>query len=639
MVRLPSRGDAVERLDRHAGTLVEALAPYAAPAWRASIDGRLVVDTHETPSWVAAPATARTVRFVRDGERYHSVLCADDPGFVVDATDPFTGLSFSVLDARSARDLTVVGRFETAEGVVVKRRRYTGLDGYPLDEEAPLAVSFSLDAPATAATVRVGGTVERDRFGELRTRAFDRLSERRYEPRRGVAVTTPTLHTVEDGPPVVVVSVDTLRYDVGAALDPLLDALGEDAFVPAEPRTQGFWTAPAHGSLFTGVHPGDHGYVGTLDGDRDSKIHPALVTLPEFLAERRYRCSAAVSHTRVLPEAGFGRGCHRFRFDPMTDWVGRPADAATVVDRLVDWVDADRRADVDRVFYFAHLFDAHYPYVPPLDRYDVDDLDLEAIREYTRTVAAVADDPERGYLTQLREQLPVDEGTLETVREHYAAAVDYVARQVARLVEHLKRVGLYEEALVVVAGDHGEEFGERGFYLHTSLNDANVRPFVAIKPPAGSSLPARDRVDLVDVLPTVARELGVDPPEQCRGRALHDDPPDGPRVLERVFPDCYNVAVEDGDLKAVFTFEGRYPERPTADQLAAGPVAEEFYRLPAVRSGRDPAVEPSSERRRELLDVARAFGRTPPVVERESSSAGRRPTQETDARLRALGYR
>ncbi|MFD1514263.1 sulfatase-like hydrolase/transferase [Halomarina rubra] len=640
MDRVPVRVDVSEQLERYAGTLFDRVAPYAAPLWRSAIDGRLVVSGHETPSWVASPAEVKTVRFVRDATRYHATLdCEETPRVVFESTEPFTHVACSLTDVKLTRNLTVVGRFDTTEGTVTQRRSFTGLDEARLDDAATIPVSFALDAPATAGEVRVEATAGRDRLQEYGVRAFDRLSDRRYEPRRAVSMTTPSLGGTGDAPPIVVVSVDTLRYDVEGAIDPLLDALGDDAFVPSEPRTQGFWTAPAHGSLFTGVHPGDHGYVGWLDGHRDSVIHPDLITLPEFLSEHYYRCSALVSHTRVLPESGFGRGCHRFRFEDMTDWVGRPVDAGTNVDRIVDWIDADRQAGADRVFYFAHLFDAHFPYVPPLDRYDVSDVDMGAIREYQQTVSDVADDPERGYRTQLRSDLPIDEATVSTLREYYAASVDYVARQVARLVDHLKRVDLFDDAFVVVAGDHGEEFGERGFYLHTSLNDANVRPFVAVKPPADSSLEPRDRVDLVDLLPTVARELGVEPPEQCQGRPWHDDPPTGPRIVERIFPDCYNVAVEDDGIKAIFTFEGRFPKRPSLDQLADGPLAEEFYRLSAVRGDGDPDADPSSELRATLLETARAFARRTPVVERTETSAGVQPTQETETRLRHLGYR
>ncbi|MFC5970120.1 sulfatase [Halomarina salina] len=644
MRSLPSRADVVDGVERRAGRVLGRALPVVEPLWRVAVDGTLVVGEQETPTWVTEPATATIVRHVRDDSRYYSVLDRDGPPRVrVESRTPFERVDCSLLNGKLARDVRVVGQFETSDGTETHVQRFADLDRERFDGEAEIPVSFRLDSPATAGLLTVESTTRRNRFATVATRAYDRLSERDFEPRRSVSLTHPSLGTDADGPLVLLVSVDTLRFDAREQCGALLDALGDDAFVPDEPRTQGFWTAPAHGSLFTGVHPGDHGYVGWLDENRDSQIHPDLVTLPEFLADHHYRCSAAVSHTRVLPESGFGRGFHRFRFDDMSDWVGRPVDAATTVDRVLDWMATDRRAGQDRAFYFVHLFDPHFPYLPPLDRYDVGDVEFGAIEAYHRTIAEVADDPDRGYLEQLRSDLPVSQETVKILQGYYAQAVDYTAEQVTRLVEGLKRLDRFDDALVIVTGDHGEEFGERGFYLHTSLGDANVRPFLAVKPPADSSLSPQDPVDHLDVLPTVARELGVDPPAQCQGRAWHDDPPSGPRVTERISPDCYNVAVEDERLKAIFTFEGDFPRRPTAEQVDAGPVAEEYYRLAEVRQHPHEVqqVSPSDAYRAELLAVAREFARSTPVVDRweEERGASPTPSQETAARLRRLGYR
>ncbi|MBI4703807.1 MAG: sulfatase-like hydrolase/transferase [Deltaproteobacteria bacterium] len=77
-------------------------------------------------------------------------------------------------------------------------------------------------------------------------------------------------------------------------------------------------------------------------------------------------------------------------------------------------------------------------------------------------------------------------------------------------------------ALVVVASDHGEEFGEHGGHYHgTTLYDEQVRvPLVFYAPP---DLPARrvaEPVSLVDVVPTLLAALGVPASPRLHGRDL-----------------------------------------------------------------------------------------------------------------------
>ena len=96
-----------------------------------------------------------------------------------------------------------------------------------------------------------------------------------------------------------------------------------------------------------------------------------------------------------------------------------------------------------------------------------------------------------------------------------------VDRLVGRLIRRLEEVGLYDKALVVLAADHGSSF-KPGAESRT-VTEANVEeiapvPFFVKSPGQRRGRVSNGFVETVDVLPTIARELGVRIPWRVDGR-------------------------------------------------------------------------------------------------------------------------
>ncbi|ELZ26388.1 sulfatase [Halogeometricum pallidum JCM 14848] len=387
--------------------------------------------------------------------------------------------------------------------------------------------------------------------------------------------------------------------------------------------------------MFTGVHPGDHRYVGAREpGDPSHPIHPELESIPKLLSRRGYKSSAIVSHTRILPEFGFGRGFDRFKLHKMAHdrWNTRETDTRATVDQLIEWLDVD--VGNPNVFYFAHLFDAHYPYYPPRSLYDGDSVDYDVVQRFTDLRPDNSD-----YLKLVRSlDDPMDPQVLDEIKRYYGQSVDYIGSQLVRLFDRLETHGLYDDALIIITGDHGEEFGERGVYSHTSLYDENIRPAVLVKPPEGSDWSVPTETDELDILPTIARAVGESPPPYCPGIPWQEDIPDRTRITERIDPDWYNVSVEKEGIKGIFTYSDNFPDRPTEETIDRGPEYEEFYRLEAVREGDtgDHAESIDEDRKRHLRDKAASFVTKKPIV--DDSGLAAETDQETREHLRQLGY-
>jgi arylsulfatase A-like enzyme len=100
------------------------------------------------------------------------------------------------------------------------------------------------------------------------------------------------------------------------------------------------------------------------------------------------------------------------------------------------------------------------------------------------------------------------------LRDLYDEEVRHTDAGVGRLLDALRKLGLYDEALIILTADHGEEFHERGWIGHSrSLYDELVRVPLVVRPPGGApGAPVIDSaVSLVSLAPTVLDYAGVDP--------------------------------------------------------------------------------------------------------------------------------
>ncbi len=96
-------------------------------------------------------------------------------------------------------------------------------------------------------------------------------------------------------------------------------------------------------------------------------------------------------------------------------------------------------------------------------------------------------------------------------RNRYLNSVAWVDYQLREFCEFLKREGRYDNSIIVITGDHGEEFQERGGWCHcTSLMPEQTEVPILIKWPAGvKDVPRRELANHVDILPSVLSYLGA----------------------------------------------------------------------------------------------------------------------------------
>lgn len=294
-------------------------------------------------------------------------------------------------------------------------------------------------------------------------------------------------------PDVVVYLIDTLRADhlgtYGYERDtsPTLDRFASEGVVFENAYAQSSWTKASVGSLFTGLLPSRHGAVR-----RDQRLRDEATTIAEHLRAAGYRTAAFVSNPNVLPVFGFGQG-----FDDVfdVDSVMRKGTADRVHTAVYEYLDtAAPTTDPERapLFLYVHTRDPHAPYQPPAEFAQ-------------RFPAAVEGDP------------------LQRVLSLYDGEIAFADEEIGHFFDRLKRHGLYDDALIVVLSDHGEEFGDHGSSGHgRTLFEEQLRVPLIVRLPGGRGAGTRieSPVRIVDLLPTVSDLLGIGTPEGLDGSSF-----------------------------------------------------------------------------------------------------------------------
>jgi iduronate 2-sulfatase len=123
-----------------------------------------------------------------------------------------------------------------------------------------------------------------------------------------------------------------------------------------------------------------------------------------------------------------------------------------------------------------------------------------------------------------------DEFHREALHAYYAS-VSYVDAQIGRVVQTLEALGLAENTIIVLWGDHGWNLGEHDFWgKHNTFNNSLQVPLIVCAPGAKANNRTRQLVELVDLYPTLCQLVGWPSAPNLQGKSfvsLLHDPEDG----------------------------------------------------------------------------------------------------------------
>ncbi|NOY75443.1 MAG: sulfatase-like hydrolase/transferase [Kiritimatiellaeota bacterium] len=207
--------------------------------------------------------------------------------------------------------------------------------------------------------------------------------------------------------------------------------------------------------------------------------------------------------------------------------VERPCDHVTagkhssqmVCDAAIDFLET--KASPDQPFYMYVSFLApHDPRTMPrefLDMYDPEDIELPPNfmggHSFDTGALRIRDELLAGF--------PRSPGETRRHIAEYYAMISHLDFELGRVVASLKKSGMFEDTIIILAGDNGLALGQHGLFGKQNCYEHSVRvPLIF----AGPGIPGGRRTDafvyLLDVFPTICALLGLEIPDSVEGLDL-----------------------------------------------------------------------------------------------------------------------
>lgn len=428
-------------------------------------------------------------------------------------------------------------------------------------------------------------------------------------------------------PPVIMISIDTLRADrLGVTgnprgLTPHLDKLANEGAFFLQASSTSPWTLPSHGSVFTSMLPFDHAgrwYV--------SPLRPQLSMLAERFRNAGYRTAAFTGGGWMDGDRGFYQGFQVFEKHNELEEDG----AQELLAAATRWL---RGLGPAPYFLFIHTYEPHTPYLrddfaPPGDAGRVGSTFTPQDLRRVRTGE-----------WQLR---PEEQRRVAALYDGDVANAD---RMIGSFLAEVRRSRGLENTIITVFSDHGEDLwdhvstrsADHGHSLYEELLHVPLLFWSPgrIKPGTRVSTP----VSLMDVAPTLLALAGLPTDPQHRGLDLTGtlttgaEPQLRPIFAESVEYGPDRFSARSGSLKVIVTplpdsFHGNVKlavESPEIFDLSTDP-SEKRNLAPTVDEQASTLVSLLTRRAMTKLQL--------PEYERE----GERPTPGERESLRALGY-
>lgn len=351
-------------------------------------------------------------------------------------------------------------------------------------------------------------------------------------------------------PNIIIVILDAVRsnnltaYGYQKHTTPNLDNMLSSCMLYENTISSSYWTMPSIASLFTGTYSSKHSLI--YDGD---KLNKNFITMAEFLKNIGYNTIGICPHPYVSKYTELNRGFNIFQ-----DFSGNDRNIRNIlfqrgkslykriqhnnfVKRMV-WnliTNSDQYAtktnqeffslinnmNIDDPFFcYIHYNEAHTPYILP-NSYRQSFLDFKT----NKNPWEVSQD----YIKYYIEETEITEEDFKILRSLYDGAIKYLDNKLHELIVFLKEKGLWDDTLLIITSDHGEQLGEHDLFFHVfSLYDYLIKVPLIIKYPKYLNVKGTNNeiVQNVDVFPTIVDLLNVcddDLNNQFQGNSLLSD--------------------------------------------------------------------------------------------------------------------
>ena len=436
---------------------------------------------------------------------------------------------------------------------------------------------------------------------------------------------------------ILLITADQLRADCLACMGhpivktPNIDALAADGVLFRRHYNNAVPCGPSRASLLTGMYPTNHrmitngtpldssftnvalemrkgGYDPTLFGYTDITPDPRFLpaddprlttyegVLPGFTVAQAFP-EHSLDWAAYLRRQGYAVEAPGYGiYAPENPDDGRGLSAqpsvfraehsetAWLMDKVIDHLEF---AGDHPFFIHASFLRPHPPFIAP-EPYN----DLYRDAELPDRVCARTPDEERaqhpaiGYFQDYpsldnflkgvedRPLSDLGDEDFRQIKATYLALITEVDDHIGRLVSFLKEKGIYEDTIIVLTSDHGEQMGDHGLMGKVSYFEKSYHIPLIVKggPDFEPGRVVDQFTEAVDIMPTLLDLCGLPVPHQCDGRSLV------PLLAGETPEDWREFVCGQVDFRNVVTKKAERGFRLRSDQCAALWLRDDRYK-------------------------------------------------------------
>lgn len=355
-----------------------------------------------------------------------------------------------------------------------------------------------------------------------------------------------------DRPNVLFIAIDDLRPSLGCYGDPIaitpnIDRLSAQARQFNRAYCMQSVCGPSRTAILTGRLPDNTGVWHNRNRFRER--HPNLVTLPQLFKNNGYHTlglGKIFSGNRKeldpqswsVPEVLYLEGWNNYVLprNGRNRTKGTAFEKADVPDEgytdgklaklAVETLEKISRSE-QPFFLAVGFFKPHLPFNAPKSYWDLYDPavfepNFSDERTHGAPDFAYPDHLEMGGYTDVPEDERVSAEQARELRHGYYACVSYADAQVGKLLRALERLGLEDDTIVVLWGDHGYSLGEAGHWCKDTNFELDTHVPLMVRTPrmAKPGVATEALTEYVDIYPTLAELAGLTPPDGLDGRSF-----------------------------------------------------------------------------------------------------------------------
>jgi len=315
---------------------------------------------------------------------------------------------------------------------------------------------------------------------------------------------------VADGTNIILIVIDTLRadhlgvYGYSRNTSPNIDKLAKESIVFENAIAQSSWTRPGMASILTGLYPKNHGAI-----TRDDRLGDDKLLLSEILQNNGYRTYAFVANGNCGEQVGFNQGYDQFfRFgERKTPSVHVNADE--INKSLISFLKGLKQNTNN--FIYIHYVDPHLPYMPHTKHFSLMNKNIFTEDRFQEVRPRLFDKLE-------------NESILKEVINAYDDEILSNDKAIGELLQALKDENMYEDSIIVITSDHGEEFMDHRNLQHgKTLYDEQLKVPLMIRLPSKIDRFEKKQVSQVDIVPSLLQVLGIRAANRFDGVSVFSD--------------------------------------------------------------------------------------------------------------------